>query len=634
LLLQQIVDTPGADVVRHGALGRRCHISHTGSGWRSAAQRISDAAQRTVHPDRVPDMSARTMAALWSRAVTTPCGQTPFVVEEAGRWRSVGWQEAGRRVEELAAGFLALGVRPGDPVGILGRTRLEWTLVDYALISIGAVVVPVYQAATPAERTHVLAHSAARMVVCEDTAEREQIARLAGLRHLELVLTMDDSGDDLAQLGERGRHHLRGDPDVIVRARAAIRDEDLLTLVYTSGTTGPPKGCMLTHRNYRAMVDMTRRIDRLAQPGDVVLLHLPLAHVFARLIQFLAADVGMTIAFCPDVARLGGALRAVRPTLLPSVPRLFETMHAAVLRELAQVRGPRRRLVGAALAGGQQAARRRREGRRLDPYAVSGGAKLVPEVAELFETLGVPILEGYGLTECTAVAAVNRPDRHRIGTVGPPVPGVELKVADDGEVLIRGEIVFAGYYKDKASTRDVLDQEGWLRTGDVGLLDDDGFLTITDRKKDIIVTSTGVNVPPQRLETALRASPYVSEALVFGDARPYLVALLLPDLHAIRRGGGIGLEVRDVLGRVVAEVNRGAAPAERVRGFAVLPRDLRAEEGELTPTLKARRHVCEEHFRDLIESLYPDTRPRPPVPNTPHAAESGESAPPKHPPRA
>jgi len=582
------------------------------------------------------------------------------MVEEAGRWRSVGWPEAGRRVEELAAGFLALGVRPGDPVGILARTRLEWTLADYALISIGAVVVPVYQAATPSERAHVLSHSAARMLVCEDAAEREQIAHLAGLGHLERVITMDDSDDDLAQLGEQGRHHLRTDPGVVARAGAVIRDDDLLTLVYTSGTTGPAKGCMLTHRNYRVMVDMTRQIDGLAQPGDVVLLHLPLAHVFARLIQFLAADVGMTIAFCPDAARLGGALRAVRPTLLPSVPRLFETMQAAVVRELAQVQGPRRRLVDAALAAGQQAARRRREGRRLDPwlaarcrladrlvfsqvrggfggrlrYAVSGGAKLIPEVAELFETLGVPILEGYGLTECTTVAAINRPDRHRIGTVGPPVPGVELRVAADGEILIRGEIVFAGYHNDAASTREVLDQEGWLRTGDVGVLDADGFLTITDRKKDIIVTSAGVNVPPQRLETALKASPYVSEALVFGDGRPYLVALLLPDLHAIRRGGGIDADVHDVLGRVVADVNRGAAPAERVRGFAALPRDLRAEEGELTPTLKARRHVCEEHFRDLIEALYPDTRPRPPGPNTPHAAESEESAPPEHPPRA
>ncbi len=605
-------------------------------------------------------MSERTVAALWSRAVATPGAHPPFMVEKLGDWRAVSWQDAGRRVEELAAGFLALGVRSGDPVAILARTRLEWTLTDYALISIGAVVVPVYQAATAAERAHVLSDSAARLVVCEDAAEREQIARLAGVGRLERILTMDASDDDLAQLAERGRGRLRSDPDVVAQARAAIREADLLTLVYTSGTTGPAKGCMLTHRNYRAMVEMTQRIDGLTTPGDVILLHLPLAHVFARLIPFLAADVGMTVAYCPDAARLGSALRAVRPTLLPSVPRLFETMDAAVLRDLDAARGPRRRLVDAALAAGQQAARRRREGRRLGPwlalryrladrlvfsritgrlggrlrYAVSGGAKLGPEVAERFKSLGVTILEGYGLTECTAVAAVNRPDRHRIGTVGPPVPGLELKVADDGEILIRGEIVFAGYHNDAAATRPVLDEEGWLRTGDVGILDGDGFLTITDRKKDIIVTSAGVNVPPQPIETALKASPYIAEALVVGDGRPYLVALLLPDFLAIRRGASVDAELRDVLGRAVAEVNQRAAPGERVRRFALLPRELRAAEGELTPTLKARRQACEAHFRDLIESMYPDTRPRPPTPGKGSPAGSGEPAPPKDPPHA
>jgi long-chain acyl-CoA synthetase len=582
------------------------------------------------------NLSGRSVSALWSRAVAEPPGDVAFMVEEAGRWRSVGWQEAGRRVEELAAGFLVLGVRPGDRVAILGRTRLEWTLADFALISTGAIVVPVYPAATPADRAHVLAHSATRMLVCEDVAERERIARLPGLGHLERIFTMDDSDDGLVRLGERGRHHLRRDPGAVARARAAIREEHVLTLVYTSGTTGPPKGCVLTHRNYGAMVDMTRRVRGLVQPGDVILLHLPLAHVFARLVQFLVPAVGMTLAFCPDASRLGIALRAVRPTLLPSVPKLFEAMHAAVLRDLARARGPRRVLVGAALRAGRQAAGRRREGRRLDPWlalrlrladrlvssrirsrlggrlrhAVSGGAKLLPEVTELFEALGILILEGYGLTECTTVAAVNRPDRHRVGTVGPPLPGVEVRVAADGEISVRGENVFAGYHLDEAGTREVLDEEGWLRTGDVGFLDADGFLTVTDRTKDLIVTSEGENVSPQRLETALRASPYVAEALVVGHGRPYVVALLSPDLTEIRPAGRTDAEVRRLLGRVVADVNRGAAHAERVRRFAILPRELRAEEGELTPTLKARRHVCEEHFRDLIDSLYVDPGPR------------------------
>jgi long-chain acyl-CoA synthetase len=272
---------------------------------------------------------------------------------------------------------------------------------------------------------------------------------------------------------------------------------------------------------------------------------------------------------------------------------------------------------------------RRRLGGRLR-HAVSGGAKLVPEVAELFEALGVLILEAYGLTECTTAAAINRPDRHRVGTVGPPIPGVEVRVAADGEILVRGENVFAGYHLDEAGTREVLDEEGWLRTGDVGSLDADGFLTITDRKKDLIVTSEGENVPPQRLETALRASPYVLEAIVLGQGRPYLVALLSPDLDEIRPAGRTDAEVRRLLGRVVADVNRGAAHAERLRSFAVLPRELRAEEGELTPTLKARRHICEEHFRDLIESLYADARPRPRSQDT---ADPENAAPPDDPPR-
>ena len=568
----------------------------------------------------------RTISALWSRAVAEARPRPAFMVEGAGRWASVGWEEAGRRVDELAAGFLALGVRPGDRVAILGRTRLEWVLTDFALISIGAVVVPVYPAATPADRRHVLSHSGTRLLVCEDAAGREGILGLPGLARLERVLTMDDSDDDLAGLGERGRLRLRDDPGAVGRARAAVREGDLLSLVYTSGTTGPPKGCMLTHRNYAAMVELAGGVPGLALPGDLALLHLPLAHVFARLIPFLGAAVGFTIAFCPDAARLAVALRTVRPTLLPSVPRVFEAMHAAVLRDLERGRPVRRRLARAALGAGREAARRRREGGRPGPWlslrlrladrlvlsrirgrlggrlrhAVSGGARLPPEVAELFDALGVPVLEGYGLTECTTVAAVNTPARHRAGTVGPPLPGVEVRLAPDGEIMVRGETVFAGYYRDEEATRECLDEEGWLSTGDVGFLDADGFLTITDRKKDIIVTSDGHNVSPQRVEAALRASPCVSEALVVGHGRPYLVALLAPDAEGVRASR----DARGALAEVVAGVNRSAGPAERVRAFAILPRELRAEEGEITPTLKVRRHVCEDHFRDLIASLY------------------------------
>jgi long-chain acyl-CoA synthetase len=305
---------------------------------------------------------------------------------------------------------------------------------------------------------------------------------------------------------------------------------------------------------------------------------------------------------------------------------VFEAVHAGVLREPARGGAPRRRVARAALKAGREAAARRADGRRLGPWlslrlrvadrlvlskvrarlggrlrhAISGGARLPPETAGFFEAVGVPILEGYGLTECTTVAAVSTPDRRRAGTVGPPLPGIEVRLAPDGEVLVRGETVFAGYYRDEEATRECLAEDGWLRTGDLGALDADGLLTITDRKKDIIVTSDGHNVSPQRVEAALRASPLVSEALVVGHGRPYLVALLAPDVQALRTAG----DARSALAEVVAAVNRSAGPAERVRAFAVLPRELRAEEGEITPTLKVRRHVCEDHFRDLIASLY------------------------------
>jgi len=572
-------------------------------------------------------MARRTVCALWRHAVTTAPSSPAFLVEEGDAWRPVGWREAGRRVDELAAGFLSLGVGPGDRVAILCRTRLEWTLVDYALIAIGAVVVPLYPTASPAEWTHVLAHSAARMVVVEGAAERDRVERLPGLRALERAVAIEDG--ELDGLAERGRDLLRRDPQAVARAGARVGADDLLTLVYTSGTTGPPKGCLLTHRNYRAMAEIAHRVPGLLVAGDVAVLHLPLAHVFARLVQFLGPEAQLTIAHCPDVSGLAAALRGVRPTLLPSVPRLFEAMRAAVTAGIERETGSRRRLAGWALAVGRRAALLRREGRRLGPslafqlaladrlvlspvrarfggrlrLAVSGGARLAPEVVDFFDALGLPVLDGYGLTEATTVVAVNPPGRHRPGTVGPPMAGVEVRIAPDGEILVRAETVFAGYLDDAPATTAALGAGGWLHTGDVGVLDADGYLAVTDRKRDIIVTPGGENVSPQNVEDALRASRYIAEALVVGEGRPYLVALLALEQHAAR-AAGTPEAVRDLVGRTVADVNRGLGLAERVRRFAILPRDFLPERGEVTPTLKLRRRVCEEHFRDVIESLY------------------------------
>ena len=584
---------------------------------------------------------ARTVSELWLRATGEPAPNPPFLVEAEDGWRAVGWEEAAERVDALAGGFLALGVEKGDRVGIMCRTRLEWTLCDYALASLGAVVVPVYTVSSAEERIHILADSGAKLLLAETAREyrriehvRAEVATLEGVVGIERVPGADLS---LAELEHRGREHLRLHPQSVADARAAVEEEDTLTIVYTSGTTGPPKGCVLTHRNWCSMVEAIVRVPGLAEPGDRVVLHLPLAHVFARLVEFLGARLGLTIAFCPDSARLVRALRTARPTIFPSVPRVYETVHQTVRAGFDEATGARRWVIDRALEVGREASRRRRAGERLGlrlvselaladrlvyskvsarlggrlRVAVSGGAPLPREVAEFFHALGVLVLEGYGLTEGTAVVSVNRRDRYRFGTVGLPVPDVEVETAPDGEILVRGETVFQGYYGDEEATRAVLTEEGWLRTGDLGAIDDDGFLTIVDRKKEIIVTSNGANIAPQNIESALTASKYVSQALVVGDRRPHVAALLTLNRREARKVARTDEEVRALVAQVVADVNRRLGPEEKVRRFAILERDFVPEKGEVTPTLKVKRRVVEDRFRDEIDALYetPPARP-------------------------
>ena len=546
----------------------------------------------------------------------------------------MSWSEAARAVEELAAGFLSLGIGKGDRVSILSRTRIEWTLCDYALASIGGVVVPIYPTSSAVECAFILGNSGARVILCEDRGQAAKIApartELEALQQVIAIEGADASTPSLDEIREHGRAYLLDHPDAVEEARAAIGEEDELTIVYTSGTTGPPKGCVLTHRNYWAMVDSVRQVEGLFEPGDRALLHLPLAHTFGRLVQLLGARVGFTIAFCPDVARVAQALVDVRPTLFPSVPRVFEKVSAGMRGRLEEATGPRRRLIDWALGVGYRAGRCREEGRRCPRrvalqlrvadrlvfskvkarfggrlrFAISGGAPLAKEVAEFFAALGILVLEGYGLTEGTTASNMNRPARYRFGTVGPALSGCEVKVAEDGEVLIRGETVFRGYYRDERATREVLTEDGWLKTGDIGAIDEDGFLTIADRKKDIIVTAGGKKVSPQNIENALKASRYVSEALVVGDRRPYVVALVTLDREQVEKVARTEHEIRALVQQAVDGVNRDLGRSEHVRRFAILPREFEQEKAELTPTLKVRRRVCEEHFRAEIDRLY------------------------------
>ena len=570
-----------------------------------------------------------TIGRVWERAAARDRAATAFLVQEGGAWRAVTWGEASERVDELAAGFLALGVRKGAPVAILSRTRIEWTLCDYALASIGAVVVPIYQTNSRDECAYLLSDSRARVLVCEND---EQLRKIEGLQHelpeLERVIAIDDEQADVMALSEvaaRGRGR-----ESLAHAREAVSDSDVLTYIYTSGTTGPPKGCVLSHANFVAAVESVAEIEDMFVPGDVVLLFLPLAHNFARLVQYATTALGHTVAFCTDFADVPAALTAVRPTILPTVPRMFEKVQGTIQATFDEATGPKRRVIDWSVRVGRRAAHDRANGRRSPVplalqarvadrlvfakirgrlggrirYAISGGAPLAPEIIEFFAACGILILEGYGLSESTSACATNQPRRYRFGTVGLPLPGLELRLADDGEILVRGKTVFEGYLGRDDATAEVLSPDGWLRTGDIGRVDEDGFVTITDRKKEIIVTAGGKKIAPQNLENALKTSPVVSQALVVGDRRPYIAALVSIDRDEAGKLTADDDELRALVEKAVANVNERLGRAEQIKRFAIISRDFSIEAGEVTPTLKLKRRICEEHFGEEIEALY------------------------------
>ena len=498
----------------------------------------------------------RTIWKLWQDALAEERTRPAYLVEEDGGWREVSQAEAAEAVDELAHGLLALGVKKGDSFGMLARTRLEWVLMDFALAQIGAVPAPIYPSSTAAECCYILEHANVVGCFAEDD---ELLAKIEGARpqHVYTVET-------LPELRALGREHAAANPDALERAREQIDDDDLFTFIYTSGTTGPPKGCLILNRNYYDMVGVIDEIADFFLPTDVMLLYLPLAHNFGRLMHLLGAHLGYTVAFLPDPRRIGDVMPEVRPTVLPTVPRVLEKVHTAVSANFAAATGVKRRLIDWALAVGKEVSelRQRQEpvpaglalkhrladrlvyskvkarlGGRLRA-AISGGAPLPKEIGEFFHVLDILILEGYGQTEETTASNVNRPNRFKFGTVGPPIPGIEVATAEDGEILIKGPTVFAGYYKDEQATREVLPGDGWLHTGDIGEIDEDGFLKVTDRKKDIIVTAGGKNVSPQNIEGLLKGIPWVSQALVIGDRRPYLVALLTLDPDEVAKLDG------------------------------------------------------------------------------------------------
>ena len=572
----------------------------------------------------------------------TACHHGPALTL-AGSGDGLSYPELGQALREIAGGLMTLGVEPGDRVSIIGDTRPEWTLGDLGALCAGAVVVPIYQTNAPEECEYVLAHAGSRVILCEDGAQVAKIdavrANCPALEHVVVLCGEAPGALTLRELRERGAALT---PE-LVDARATLAGpQDIATLVYTSGTTGPPKGCMLTHGNVLATMRMSEQRLGLREETPSIFLFLPLAHVLARLTQLVAIDVGGTLVYWNrDSSRLLEDLAAGRPSHVPAVPRVYEKIRRAVLDRVEGEPALKQQIFRRALAQGRAMRAVQRSGARPGPilrarYALAdrlvlravrdifggnlrqalvGAAPIGAEVLEFFDACGVEILEGYGLTESCAAATLNVPGAPVPGTTGPALAGAQVAIAPDGEILVSGPHVFAGYYREEAATADAL-RDGWLYTGDLGEFDAAGSLRLTGRKKDIIITSSGKNITPVNLENALRETRWISQAVVHGDRRPYLVAMLTLDPDetsalAQRTGAPADPEllahdprVLELLQADVDAVNARVARIEQIKHFTVLERDLTLADGDLTPTLKVRREVVEQRYADRFDALY------------------------------
>jgi long-chain acyl-CoA synthetase len=557
-----------------------------------------------------------------------------------GEWRDLTFAELGEIVSEIGRGLIDLGIEPGERVCMLCTTRIEWTWCSFAITAAGAVVVPIYPTNSSEECAWVAGDSESVAIVCEDASQLAKVRavedRLPSLRHL-IVISGDNADEGtiaLDDLRSRGRAREQSELDARIRA---ISGEEPYTFIYTSGTTGPPKGCILTHGNYRAVLDMVGDRGIVSSPDDLIYLFLPLAHAFGLLLMLISADRGVAIAYWGgDTAKIIPELSEVHPTYLPSVPRLFEKLYTLVtsradpklVAKATQIGLQFRELqdAGAPIPSDLQAAYddaderlftlvRSAFGGRLRE-AVTGAAPIAKEILEFFYAAGVPVMEGYGMTETSTTATGMRPGDHRFGSVGRAHPGVQIRIADDGEILLKGANIFQGYYNNgEASFGAIVD--GWLHTGDIGHLDDDGFLFITGRKKDIIITAGGKNITPANLENDLKQTRYVSQAVMHGDRRPFPTMLITLDAEEIvpwaqQRGiedTSLTALARhpDVVSLVQGELDKANgkySPAEQAKKFFILDHDLSQETGELTPTMKIKRRIVQEKYADHFEELY------------------------------
>lgn len=574
-------------------------------------------------------------------------------VKKGDAWADISVAEFRDTVRWFSTGLRVLGIKPGDRIGILSEDRPEWTLGDYGILTNAAVSVPVYPTLLGWQIEYILNDSGACSVI---VSNEEQLQKVLEIRphcpHIQNVIVCDPPAHSLppgiltfAQVVESGRsEEQRAGRTQFDQLSKRPKPDDLATLVYTSGTTGNPKGAMLTHGNITSNVLATADNIHL-ETGMVALCILPLSHILERMADYFYLYKGVTIAYAESVTKVGDNLGEVKPHIFAAVPRLFEKMRARVMDNVATMPAARQKIFHWALHVAEQRLPYRvslkempfglklksavadklvfhkiheRLGGRVE-FVISGGAPLSPDLAAFFIGAGVEIFEGYGLTETSPVIAVNTPAKRRIGTVGPVIPGVEVKIAPDGEILTRGPHVMKGYWNNPEATAQAIDAEGWFHTGDIGEIDSDGFLKITDRKKDIIINAYGKNIAPQPIEALLKSSPYVGTPVLIGDRRKYLVALIVPNFEKLERDAAamgvkfnnheelIGDErVRRLIQDEIDRFNRNLDRQEKIRRFALLPEDFTIENDEITPSLKVKRKVVDKRYKNLIDQMYED----------------------------
>jgi len=555
-------------------------------------------------------------------------------------------------VRDVSLGFGEMGVKAGDRVAIIAESRPEWLIADLGVLAAGAVTVPIYPTLSALQVRYILQDSGARMAI---VSTKLQLEKIQEIRHqlpaLEAVVAMDAATAGLTPsvvsfqtVSERGHTRMTaewGAGRVFKDTARAVKPDALATIIYTSGTTGEPKGVMLHHSQLESNLKAAAVALEVSQ-DDVALSFLPLSHAFERMVAYVYLLCGVTLIFAESFDTIGRDVTLVKPTLLTGVPRVYEKLQARIMEKGLAAPGFRATLFKWGLQAGLARAHASLRGQTAGPidrlqaaladrlvfekvraalggrvrYLVSGSAPLAPSVAEFFHAVGLPIIEGYGLTETAPILTVNPPDAPRVGTVGRALPGVELKIAADGEILARGPNIMAGYYNKPQATADAL-KDGWFHTGDVGTIDAEGYLAITDRKKDLLVTSGGKKIAPQPIETTLKRNPLIAEAVVLGDRRKYAAALIVPDFVALERrlkelgrppSDRTALVSRDdvvaLYQEIVDALNLELSQFERIKKIAILPREFTIESGELTPTLKVKRKVVEERWREEIEKMY------------------------------